>query len=322
MLRILYLLIAWAATVIAAVALAARFVPVVNHAVLIVAALAPYLTVGAAALSTAALLLARLWWAAGLAAALLVVAVSVQLPLFIASSKAPADAVAVRVLSVNLQMGSADPESLVAIARERADVLVVQELTPQTADAVAAIESDLPHRAVDARPSAAGVGIWSRYPIRLYSRDPGYELGVLTASLQVPGVSKDVLVVVAHVVGPWPQPIGGWRNEMAALPKTLAGLAKTAGDGAVIVAGDLNATPDMLPFRRLLSHGFRGAAEQSGAGLAGTYPAEGSTPALIQIDHILTRNAAATDVQTVRVPGTDHLGVAATIHLRRSATTG
>ena len=189
--------------------------------------------------------------------------------------------------------------------------------TPEIADRLAAVESDLPYRAVDARPSAAGVGIWSRYPVQRYSRDPGYELGMLTASLQVPGVTRDVTVVAAHVVGPWPQPIDGWRKEMATLPKTLAGLAKTAGEGAVIVAGDLNATADMLPFRRLLAAGFRDTAEQTGAGLAGTYPAEGSAPALIRIDHILIRNAEATDVRTVRVPGTDHLGVEATVHLPR-----
>ena len=40
---------------------------------------------------------------------------------------------------------------------------------------------------------------------------------------------------------------------------------------------DLSAT-DMLPFRRLLAAGFGDTAEQTGAGLAGTYPAEGSSP--------------------------------------------
>lgn len=302
---------------VAAVAMAARFLPVVNHAVLIVAALAPYLTIAAAALATTALLFARSWWAAGAAAALLAVAVAVQGPLFFGSDKAPADSVPVRVLTVNLAMGKADPDALVAAAREQADVLVVQELTPELADQVAGIESDLPHRAVDARPSAAGVGIWSRYPIERFSRDPGYELGVLTASLRVPGVASEVRVMAAHVAGPWPQSINRWRTEMAALRKTLAALAKTAGDGSAIVAGDLNATTDMLPFRRLLAQGFGDAAEQSGAGWAGTYPADGSVPPLIRIDHILTRNASATDLRTVPITGTDHLGVAATVHIPR-----
>lgn len=316
MLRILCLLIAWVAFVVAAVALAARFVPVINHAVLIVSALAPYLTVGAAGVSVAALLLARSRWAAA-AAVLLIVALAVQAPLFFRSATVPADGVALRILTVNLRMGAVDAEALVATARDRADVLVVQELTPEIAERLAGVEATLPHRAVDARPSAAGVGIWSRFPVQRFSRLPGYELGMLASSLRIPEVSAEVTVVSAHVVGPWPQPIEGWRREMAALPKTLAALAKSAGEGAVIVAGDFNATHDMLPFRRLLDDGFRDAAEQSGAGLSGTFPADGATPAIIQIDHILTRNAAATDVQTVRVPGTDHLGVLAEVHIPR-----
>lgn len=316
MLRVLCLLIAWVAFVVAAVALAARFVPVINHAVLVVSALAPYLTVGAAGVSVAALLLVRSWWAAA-AAVLLIVALAVQAPLFFRSATVPADAVAVRILTVNLRMGAVDAEALVATARDRADLLVVQELTPEIAERLAGVEAALPHRAVDARPSAAGVGIWSRFPVQRYSRLPGYELGMLASSLRVPEVSAEVTVVSAHVVGPWPQPIDGWRREMAALPKTLAALSKSAGEGAVIVAGDFNATHDMLPFRRLLGDGFRDAAEQSGAGLSGTFPADGATPAIIQIDHILTRNAAATEAQTVRVPGTDHLGVLAEVHIPR-----
>lgn len=316
MLRILCLLIAWVAFVIAAVALAARFVPVINHAVLIVSALAPYLTIGAAGTSVAALLLARSRWAAA-AAVLLIVALAVQAPLFFRSARVSADAVAVRVLTVNLRMGAVDAEALVATARDRADLLVVQELTPEVAERLAGVESALPHRALDARPSAAGVGIWSRYPVQRFSRLPGYELGMLVSSLRIPEVTTEVTVVSAHVVGPWPQPIDGWRREMTVLPKTLAALAKSAGAGAVIVAGDFNATHDMLPFRRLLDDGFRDAAEQSGAGLAATFPADGPTPAIIQIDHILTRNAAATAAQTVRVPGTDHLGVLAEVHIPR-----
>ena len=58
------------------------------------------------------------------------------------AGKTPPDAVAVRVLTVNLQVGAAQPEPLVAIARDRADVLVVQELTPEIADRLAA---DRPH---------------------------------------------------------------------------------------------------------------------------------------------------------------------------------
>ena len=59
------------------------------------------------------------------------------------------------------------------------------------------------------------------------------------------------------------------------------------------------------------------AAEQSGAGLTPTFPANTSTPPLIGIDHILTFNSSANDAHAVRIPGSDHLGVSATVHLPR-----
>lgn len=321
MIRAVVFLLAWFVSVGGAVALAARYVPVVNHSVLIVAALSPYLTV-AASVAAAALLFA---WSPRIAVVALlpaVAAVAVQLPLFLGAGKPAADTVAVRVLTANLREGSAEPQPLADLARERADVVVMQELTPALAASLDPLKSEFPYRALDAQPYAAGVGIWSRYPIEQFSRNPEYQLGMVTASLRVPGAASAVTVLAAHVAGPWPQPIDDWRREMAALPRTLATLASITGPGAAIVAGDLNATSDMEPFRRLLREGFRNAAEQAGAGLVRTFPADMPMPPFIGIDHILTRNSSATDVETVQIPGSDHLGVTATVHVPGQVNTG
>ena len=85
--------------------------------------------------------------------------------------------------------------------------------------------------------------------------------------------------------------------------------------GAVIVAGDLNSTYDMLPFRRLLADGYRDAAEQAGAGLSRTYPSRPWRRPMIGIDHVLLCNCAATSAPTVAVPGSDHRGLATIIDL-------
>lgn len=58
------------------------------------------------------------------------------------------------------------------------------------------------------------------------------------------------------------------KEDITAFADTLVSLANAAGPGAAIVAGDLNASSDMQPFRRLLDSGFRNAAEQAGAGSA------------------------------------------------------
>ena len=314
MLKATVYLLAWFGFLVAAVAFAARFVPVINHTVLIVAALSPYLVIGAAAFALLLLLGQRSWWAVG-PALLCAAALAVQLPLYINAGRIPPDSVAIRVLTANLHDGAADPEAVVSAARRDADLVVVQELTPELAADFGrlGLDSDFPYRAVEARRGAAGVGLWSRYPITGSSRDAGYELGLLTASLRVPGTSADTVVLAVHLVGPWPQPIDGWRGEISRFPDNLRAAATAAGSGAVIVAGDFNATSDMQPFRRLLRGGFADAVGQSGAGFTPTFPANRSVPPLIGIDHILTLNSTVGEVRTVRVPGSDHLGLTALI---------
>jgi len=297
--------------VLAGAALAARLIPVTNHGVLTLAALSPYLSM-AAVLAALLLVATRRFWAGAAAAGLFIAAIAVQLPRFIPDA-AP-EGVALRVLTANVALGTADAAALAALARDRADVLVLQELTPQLAGAVGTrIAADFPHRVLDARPHASGAGVWSRYPITGTESVGGFELATIKVRVAVPGAAA-VTLVNTHIVGPWPQPIDGWRAELALMRDTMAGLA--AQPGPVIVAGDFNATHDMAPFRALLSTGFGDAADQSGAGLARSFPADSPIPPLIGIDHILIRHALATDARTVRVPGSDHLGVVATVVLR------
>jgi endonuclease/exonuclease/phosphatase (EEP) superfamily protein YafD len=309
-------LVAWFGFLIAAVALAARFLPVTNHVVLGFAALAPYLLFGAV-LSTVVLLLTRQWWAASAASMLVVVSVGMQIPMFTGPGEVAADAVPLRVLTANLYEGRADSKALVEIARERVDVLAVQELTPELTENLVrdGLESDLPYKALDAQPYAAGVGIWSRYPLSRSNRSVGYPLGVISAAVRHPHAAAEAVVLTAHHAGPWPQPIDDWRRDVAAFADTLRQKTDDAGAGAVIVAGDFNASMDIQDFRRLLGSDFRDAAEQSGAGLTPTYPGESAWPPFIGIDRILTSRSSATDAQTVRIPGSDHLGLWAIVHL-------
>jgi endonuclease/exonuclease/phosphatase (EEP) superfamily protein YafD len=82
----------------------------------------------------------------------------------------------------------------------------------------------------------------------------------------------------------------------------------------VIVGGDFNATPDVAQFRSVLRTGFADAADQAGAGMTRTYPADRWFPPLIAIDHVLTRGGAvATGVQTVSISGSDHRALLARI---------
>lgn len=138
---------------------------------------------------------------------------------------------------------------------------------------------------------------------------------MISADIAVPGTNRDTVFVNVHLPGPWPQDIGAWCDEIRSLPATLAGINDEANGRPVIVAGDFNATYDMAPFRTILTHGYADTAEQSGAGMIRTFPADSNWPPRFGIDHILTNNATAADLHIVRVPGSDHLGLLATISL-------
>jgi endonuclease/exonuclease/phosphatase (EEP) superfamily protein YafD len=305
---------------VAGLALASRYLPITNHVVLLTAAFSPYLMV-CAPLSVVLLALARHWILAIIAMGFTIATLAVQLPLYRGSDAARTAAVGLRVISANLREGQADPSYLVRSAREQADVLAFQELTPREADRLSAagLDATFPYRWLDPRAGPSGVGVWSRLPMHATKRIEGYTFALVSAQIQVAGVSIDPTVVVAHIAGPWPQPIDEWCRDLDRLPVTLLEVAEQTGSGSVIVAADLNSTTDMRPFRGLLRNGYRDAAEQSGAGIQPTFPANWRLPPFIAIDHILTRSCTATSLRTIKIPGSDHRGLAATVMIPRSS---
>jgi endonuclease/exonuclease/phosphatase (EEP) superfamily protein YafD len=308
------------ALAVAGCAFASRYWSITNHATFITAALSPYLML-CAPVSAALLVWGRHWFLAIAAAGLTVAAFAVQLPLYLFSDASPTASVEVRLMSANIYQGLADPDHLVRSAQAQADVVAFQELTPQEVDRLsgAGLDTTFPYRWLDARAGPGGVGMWSRFPIDAPKRIGGYTFAFLTAQIRVRGVSTDPTVVVAHVAGPWPVPIDDWRRDVNRLPATLSEVGEQAGAGSVIVAADFNSTTDMRPFRALLSNGYRNAAEQSGAGIKPTFPADSRLPPFIAIDHILTRHCTATSLRTLKIPGSDHRGLVVKIAIPRSS---
>jgi endonuclease/exonuclease/phosphatase (EEP) superfamily protein YafD len=309
------------ALAVACCAFASRYLSITSHATLITAALSPCLML-CAPVSAALLIWARRWFLATAALGLTVAAVAVQFPLYVGSDAGSMADVEVRVVSANLYEGMADSAQLVRSAQAQADVIAFQELTPHEVDRLsrAGLDATFPYRWLDARGAAGGVGMWSRFPIEAPRRIDGYTFAFLTARIRVTGVSTGPTIVVAHLPGPWPYPIDAWRRDLDRLPVTLSEVGERAGEGCVIVAGDVNSTTDMRPFRALLHNGYRDAAEQSGAGFKPSFPANSRLPPLFAIDHVLTRNCRATSLRTLNVPGSDHRGLVVTIAIPRSST--
>lgn len=316
MIRVLATVLGALAFAVAASGLVARYLPIRHDVVLVLAAASPYLT--AAGLAAMVLFgVARRWVPTILAACLCLVMLAVLAPRYFGPEKVGVPSVAVRVVSANLGLGQADAGAVVALANASADVLVVQELTPELASAMSAagLDATFPHRTIDPRPMAAGIGVWSRHPIVSAAPIGGYQMPMLSARIRVPGVRFDPTVLAVHLAAPWVQPLHWFRDDIERFPSTLRELAERAGSGAVIVAGDLNATYDMQPFRALLAEGYRDAAEQAGAGLTRSYPSRPWRRPVVGIDHVLVRNCTATAAYTVAVPASDHRGLATTVDI-------
>ncbi|WP_099039542.1 endonuclease/exonuclease/phosphatase family protein [Mycobacterium neglectum] len=320
MIRVFASVLGVLAFAVGAAGLVSRYLPIDNEFILVVAAASPYLAI-AGVIAMILFALARRWVLTILAAVLCVVMVGVQLPRFIGPENAGVPSVAVRVLSANLGLGEADPVAVVQSARNSADVVVLQEMTAGLAAAMsgAGLDATFPHRVIDPRPQAAGIGVWSRYPIVSSAPIEGYQMPMLSARIRVPDVRFDPTVLAVHLAAPLVQPLDDFTNDYERFPGTLREVAKQAGSGAVIVAGDLNATYDMRPFRRLLDEGYRDAAEQVGAGMTRSFPS--TVPGqpwrrpVVGIDHVLVRSCVATSAGTVSVPGSDHRGLLTTIEI-------
>ncbi|WP_232375311.1 endonuclease/exonuclease/phosphatase family protein [Mycolicibacterium baixiangningiae] len=255
------------------------------------------------------------------AMAVLAATVAVQVPWYYFGSPPPVGQhTDLRVLSSNLRKGRADAASFVDLAKERADVITVSELTPEEARRFsrAGLESTFPYAVLSPAPGGGGIGLWSRFPLATVSPPKRRDTTIAAAKIQIPGVRYDLVVASVHVTSPLSVGIDifdRWRRGITDLKASMDGFVETAGAGAVVVAGDFNSTPDMRQFRDLLTNGYRDAVEQTGAGPGPTFPSYPWFRPLITIDHVLTRNAAASSLRTLDIKGSDHRAILATIEV-------
>lgn len=226
----------------------------------------------------------------------------------------------IRVLASNLRYGRADATEFVALASKNADVITVAELTPESVERYvqAGLERDFPYSQLTPAPGASGVGIWSRYPLTAVTAPRHRHVSIPAARLEFPGLEFEPLIASVHIMSPVAgdeNTVDEWRYGMAGAKAQLDNFASAAGPGAVIIGGDYNSTPDMRQFRDLLTNGYHDAVEQTGAGFAPTFKADSWLPPLITIDHVLTRNSEASSIRTVKILGTDHRSLLATVRV-------
>lgn len=308
-----------------------RLAPPGDDATALLASFIPYATLGyAAALlcGLAALLVAgpgagrrwRLGVLASVAAAALLLTCHLAwlAPLFRADDRrAGADTFV--LLSQNLLHGRADPDALTALAA-RADVVVLAETTPAALAALSARgwAQRFPYLIGDRPVVGDDTAVYSRFPLIdsevVSTPMPGVgaaqpvPFAQRVTTVAVPGVGA-VRLIPVHPCNPY---CGG--NLWAAQHAAIAALAEANRDRPLVLAGDFNAVDDHGPMQNLRRAGLRSATDLAGAGWLPTYPAGGRLPALLPIDHVLVDDQlSATAVETVRLRGTDHLGLLATL---------
>jgi endonuclease/exonuclease/phosphatase (EEP) superfamily protein YafD len=305
---------------LAVLALIARTEPIANLPTLILAVGSPYVSLAAfAGLVAAASCRRRILSLFAVLA--LTATLAVQISWYYVGQAT--DSVAsqdIRVLSSNLRHGNADPTFLVNLAEEGADVITVAELTPEAVRRLhrAGIDKTFPYSHLIPAAGAGGIGMWSRYPLTVLSEPRHRRVTIPAARLEVPGLRFEPLLASVHVYSPVAgdaNTVADWRGGMAGAKVQLDSFARTAGPAAVIIGGDYNSTPDMRQFRDLLTNGYRDAVQETGSGFAPTFPANRRFPPVITIDHVLTRNAAASSVRTIEVPGSDHRALLATVRV-------
>jgi endonuclease/exonuclease/phosphatase (EEP) superfamily protein YafD len=232
--------------------------------------------------------------------------------------KAAGQTESLTVLELNLHFGQADLTQLAAdVDRFRPDVVVLTEVTRSDEKTFKnrSWSRALPYQAGTAGDDydpAAGTGdargtlVLSRQPLTQLEVADGTLFSDFAVRLDVSG--KHVTLIAAHAANP-EHGLDRWLGDGEALTR----LALAHGSGPLIVAGDLNATAEHLTLRTLSAKaGLTDTA--SGEGWHPTYPADAWYPPLIQIDHVLvSRQFSTTGFQTVRVAGTDHLGLLVTL---------
>lgn len=305
------------------VALIARALPLTNVVSLVFAVSTPYLFV-VALVGLVLSLSTRRMTLVVVALVTLVLALAVPGSWYFTgrapSQPAASKTVELRVLASNLRKGQADATHFVRLASTHADVIKVSELTPDATKRLvsAGITADFPHSLLKPEPDASGIGIWSRYPLTAVEPAKRNHVSLIAGRMRIPGLEADPLVLSLHITSPVTAKAGSfrrWRSGIASAKANLDHFAQVAGPDAVIASGDFNSTPDMRQFRDLLTDGYRDAAAQVGALWEPTFPSRHWFPPLITIDHVLTRNASASSLKTVKVPGSDHMALLATVQI-------
>jgi endonuclease/exonuclease/phosphatase (EEP) superfamily protein YafD len=270
----------------------------------------------AAALLVASLVLRRPWMMALALASL----VAQGLPAILPGRTASANAVtptcggpALRIVSANVRFTNEMHAPFVDyLSRSDADVIALQEVTPEWDAALAPLYDRYPHRRVLPRTDPYGMALLSRWPLGQGAGTADFAgdgLPSLVATLKLAD-EREVRVIAMHTHWPITRGLQQQRDRSLHAAAQLA----AADPVPTVLAGDLNLTPYAPAFARLLDEsGLRDALED--VAWRPTWHA-GFWPLALPIDHMLvSRDACVVAYEIGPDVGSDHQPLAVTLRL-------
>jgi endonuclease/exonuclease/phosphatase (EEP) superfamily protein YafD len=218
-----------------------------------------------------------------------------------------------RVATANLYAFNSRRSALAGgLEHARADVLVLEELTPSLAEQLRrhGLFAKYPYRFLRTEQNPQGIGILSTLPLTSAVEVPVGPARALRATVEMHGRAVELWAVHTHAPTRG-EGRGLWNSEFQALRRIVADDGRQA-----IVAGDFNATmqyPSLLGFA---GHAHLTEANRArGQGLLSTWPANRPFPPLMRVDHVFVRGLGVAGVHTFGIPGSDHRGVVAELVL-------
>ena len=228
-----------------------------------------------------------------------------------------------RVFSGNLMNGRADPEAFADLVRHSgADVVVVQELSPEQARALGSV---FRHGRLEPARDFTGMGIAVRYPAE-FDRVPLAFRDARIARLEPahwPALTGALEIVNVHIASPgWGmRALTRFRHRRAQSRGLIEYLDGTPGRSRAVL-GDFNATP-AWPLYRVVAGRLEDLAlthaRSRDAKPARTWARWVGGPPLLRIDHCFGSGVRVDDFQVVAIRGSDHSGLVVDLSVEERA---
>ena len=218
------------------------------------------------------------------------------------------------VLAANVLVGRADTGALATVLeRERPDLVSLPEAGPDYRDKLLPLVAELGYQAwASTAPGTSdgeGVVLLAAARMGALTVTSGREMRHRYLRATGGALGRRSFFAVHPEAPMGPMRTARWESDIAHIASWCA---ESPGP---IVAGDFNATADNAAFRAVLRR-CRSAADGTGKGLVGTFPAGVPTWCGIQIDHVLVPEDARTArFEVLPIAGSDHRAVLAGISL-------